>query len=133
MISNISDIREHHPTIILEGILKLLLHSRHEPGISDLFNILHDRVLMRGFLLLLEDCALSPLDGSDIEFESLLNLIEDSLVKAMILDISEINKVLLELFHNLGIRIGAIFLCLGLSLGAGPRGCFRTTNLFDLI
>ena len=60
--------------------MKLLLHSRHEPGISDLFNILHDRVLMRGFLLLLEDCPLSPLDGSNIEFECLLDLIEDSLV-----------------------------------------------------
>lgn len=113
--------------------MKLLLHSRHESRISDLFNILHDRVLMRGLLLLLEDCPLSSLDGSHIEFECLLDLIEDSLVKAMILDISEINKVLLELFHNLGICIGAIFLCLGLSLGAGPRGCFRSSNLFDLI
>ena len=113
--------------------MKLLLHSSHEPGISHLINILHDRVLMRGLRLLLKGCALSFLDGGNIEFECLLDLVEDSLVKAVILDIGEIDKVLLELFHNLGIGIGAIFLGLGLSLGAGPGGSFRTTNLFDLI
>ena len=113
--------------------MKLLLHSRHESGISHLINILHDRVLMRGFLLLLKGCALSFLDCGNIEFECLLDLVEDSLVKTVILDICEVNKVLLELFHYLGICIGAIFLGLGLSLGAGPGGSFRTTNLFDLI
>jgi len=113
--------------------MKLLLYSRHESGISHLINILHDRVLMRGFLLLLKGCALSFLDGGNIEFECLLDLVEDSLVKAVILDVREINKVLLELFHYLGICIGAIFLGLGLSLGPGPGGSFRTTNLFDLV
>ncbi len=113
--------------------MKLLLHSRHEPGISDLINIMHDRVLMRGILLLLEDCALSLLNGCNIKFESLLDLIEDFLIKAMILDIREINEVLLELFNNLGICVGAIFFGFGLSPSACPRGCLGTSNLFDII
>lgn len=84
MICDLPDVREKHVSII---VVLFLLNGRHHPDCrSHVIDINHMRViliLLHSILLLL-----FLLDIDKIEFKSLLDLVENSWLDSMILDIS---------------------------------------------
>jgi hypothetical protein len=116
MIGHLSYVWSVHLMIVI--FHELLLDSMHESGASDLVPIRNSTIHHDVFIVLffLHDIPSLLLYCDHIEFECLFDLLEDLLIKAVKLHISQIDKILLESIEDLRCLESAISLLILITL-----------------